>query len=475
MRIHAKNLICGGAYETAPVKRSDRQWLAATLFAWSVLSGTLLAGDDGHKFFDVDETGDPGGRAPIVQPWRRVPLDPQYGGAWFVAGDLDGAAAGGDAAVEIVSARNVDRGDVHYTSAVVAQRLDGSVLWRWGDPTVGRKKLHHDVACQIYDWDGDGSNEVVLCTEGFLVELDGPTGKERRRFPLPKDATDCLVFANLSGHARATDVLVKTRYSQIWAFDRNGRQLWTARMPGRFRTAHQPRPIDVDGDGRDEVMAGYAMLNSDGTTRWVCSSPNVDIARGHLDCCRVLRKGKRPEDYRLVLTYCGADAIAVVDGNGKLIWEVSGYHFESVDVGKICDDVPGLQIAVDIDHRPWGQGPIWVFDEHGRNLGQIMTDYARHHALIDWTGTGTQAILVAQGRGLFDGRGRRIVTLAMEEPDAPDPAEMLGIVGDMTGDGVPDVLLTTRSSSAVYIYKNEKGKRPVAPIPSGTEVNFTLY
>jgi len=88
---------------------------------------------------------------PFVQAWRRIALEPEYSGAWVVAGDLDG-----DRAVEIVSARNVDRDDVHFTSAVVAQRLDGTVLWRWGNPNIGRKQLYHDVACQIYDWDGDG-------------------------------------------------------------------------------------------------------------------------------------------------------------------------------------------------------------------------------------------------------------------------------------------------------------------------------
>ena len=200
--------------------------------------------------------------APVVQPWRRITLDPEYSGAWVVAGDLDG-----DGAVEIVSARNVDRNDVHYTSAAVAQRLDGRVLWRWGNPKIGRKPLHHDVACQIYDWDGDGRNEVVLCTEGFLVELDGATGREKRRLPLPKDATDCLVFANLSGNKRPTDVLVKTRYTQLWAFNRDGKQLWTVENPGGYRTAHQPVSVDLDGDGRDEVMAGYAMLNANGSAR----------------------------------------------------------------------------------------------------------------------------------------------------------------------------------------------------------------
>ena len=63
----------------------------------------------------------------------------------------------------------------------------------------------------------------------------------------------------------------------------------------------------------------------------------------------------------------------------------------------------------------------------------------------------------------------------MSNPEDPDPAQMLGMVGYVTGDGVPDVLLTTRSSSAVYIYKNENGKKPAKPVPLGTELHFTIY
>jgi hypothetical protein len=408
--------------------------------------------------------------APTIQPWRRITLDPEYSGAWVVAGDLDG-----DGAVEIVSARNADRNDVHFTSAVVAQRLDGSVLWRWGDPKIGRKKLHHDVACQVYDWDGDGKNEVVLCTEGFLVELDGATGREKRRLPLPKDATDCLVFANLSGNARATDVLVKTRYTQIWAYDRNWKQLWTMKNPGGYLTAHQPVPVDLDGDGRDEIIAGYAMLNANGSTRWIFKSQKVEQGRGHCDCFRLVRSGKTPAEFRFVMTLCGANCIAFLDGNGTPLWEVAGHHFESVDVGRICADAPGLQMAVDIDHRPWGEGPVWVFDEQGMVKTKINTDYARHHALLDWTGDGVDEIVVAQPRAIYDGQGRIVATLAMDAKDDADGEERLVLTGDFTGDSVPDVLLTTRAMTHVFIYKNERGKRPTPPAPLGTEINFTLY
>ncbi len=426
-------------------------------------SAGLNAGDAPLRFASSHH-GDPGATAPVIAPWKRVVLDPVYGGHWVVTGDVDG-----DGAVDVVSARNVNSRDVHYTSTAVAQCLDGSVIWRWGDPAVGRRKWHHDVACQIYDWNGDGANEVILLTKGFLVELDGSTGTERRRFAIPPEATDCLVFANLSGAARATDVLVKTRYTQIWAYSYAGKLLWTVKHPGGSRTAHQPRPMDLTGDGRDEVLAGYAMLNPDGTLRWKYASHVVDQERGHLDCARILRKGTALEQWRLVLTCCGAEAIACVDGNGMVKWEVAGHHFESVQVGTVFPDLPGPQILVDIDHRPRGESPLWVLDADGTHRGTIMADYCRHHDLLDWTGDGCDEMLIADGRGVFDRHGRRIATFGT------GARGISLLLGDMTGDGVSDVTMLTETPLAVHVFKNEKGRRPKGTVPLGCGVNFTLY
>jgi hypothetical protein len=412
--------------------------------------------------FDVKDVGETGAEVPLIKPWKVVTLDPEFGGQWVVAGDVDG-----DGQAEIVSAENFNKNDVHYTSTAVAQKLDGTVLWQWGDPAVGRKGRHHDVACQIHDWDGDGTNEVVLCTKGYMVELDGATGRERRRFPIPDEATDCLVFCKLSGGDRPTDVLVKDRYHQIWAYNRKGDLLWTVKDPGGYRTAHQPRPMDLDGDGRDEIMAGYAMLNHDGSVRWVFKSQTVDQKRGHLDCARAVRRGDSPEEWRLVLTCCGADNVAFADGTGRVLWEVAGHHFESVDVGHVIPDLPGPQLVVDIDHRPPGESPIWVLNEKGDLLGQIVTESSRHHRLLDWTGDGFDEILVAFNRAMYNHRGERIASF-----DTALPGATL-LIGDMTGDGVPDVMIATED--AVYIFKNENGAKPDRPIPLGSAFNFTLY
>ena len=157
----------------------------------------------------------------------------------------------------------------------------------------------------------------------------------------------------------------------------------------------------------------------------------------------------------------------MIDGNGKAIWEVTGHHFESIQIGKVFPDVPGQQILVDIDHRPKGEGPLWVLDENGTHLGQVMTDYCRIHALIDWDGDGYDEMAVAHSRGLFNREGKRFLTFEMDSPG--DKV----IVGDMTGDGKNDLTLDT--GNKVFIFKNENHLTAKEDVPLGSGVNFTLY
>ncbi|MDQ1256446.1 MAG: hypothetical protein QG656_1042 [Candidatus Hydrogenedentes bacterium] len=471
-----------------PIQANGFQVFLILLYALIVLLGIssmLYAEDSPSLQFDLQDRGQDGDTGEQVAPWKTVKLDPDFGGQWVVAGDIDG-----DRQTEIVSAENFNEGDVHYTSSAAAQKLDGSVLWRWGDPAIGRKNWHHDVALQLHDWDGDGQLEVVLATKGALVELNGATGEEKRRIAIPEEATDCLVFCNLSGNiipgspplkggrgdvtsatTRPTDVLVKDRYRRIYAYDATGKLLWEVKDPGGRRTAHQPVPVDVNGDGRDEIMAGYAMLDAQGQVLWTYKSNKVDETKGHLDCMRVAQRGVKPEDFRLAITCCGANNLAMLDGNGKILWEVPGEHFESIDIGRVFPNVPGPQIIVDIDHRE--DGPVWIFDEKGQLLGRIVTDYSRHHALVDWDGDGNDEIVVGHNAALYSHQGKRIATLIADPAEDITKSERSLAIGDIDGDGLPDILLITPET--VQIYRNPATNKPTNPIPLGTEPNFTLY
>jgi hypothetical protein len=416
------------------------------------------------RFFDLRANDIPNDDVPLLTPWKRITIDPEYAGAWIVAGDIDG-----DGEVEILSAKNVDVRDVHHTTSVVAQKLDGSVLWTWGDPDAGQNMLQFDVACQIYDWNGDGKNEVVVITADAVIELDGATGVETYRLPIPPQASDSLVFANLTGGDRATDILVKTRYSQVWALTREGQLLWTYEVPEGYGTAHQPRPIDIDHDGRDEIMVGYAMLDSDGSRLWGLEGNDLPLLAGHLDCIRVFQDAPDPTDMRLVFTLCSAGCIAMIDGTGRLVWSVTGRHFESIDVGNVCPEIPGKQIVVDIDHCDPGVSPLWLLDDTGNLLGQIITDESRHHRVVDWHGDGTESIVLGTAAAMFDGYGNKLARF-----DVPASSTGMCERADMTGDGRADLILNGNPLTDVCLFRNEHGT-PDADLPLGTGDNVTLY
>lgn len=416
---------------------------------------------------------------PPVAPSRVIELDTHYGGEWVVAGDLDG-----DGQAEIIAARN----DEQVVTSAIAYRLDGTVLWRWGQPDGGRSGFAYDVPLVIYDLDGDGTPEVFLSVPGFLVVLDGATGRELRRHPLPEGlaVSDCVVFADLSGKGRATDILVKTRYTRVWAFAADWRELWSWAAPEGYLTCHHPTPVDLDGDGRDEVLVGYTMLRSDGALMWTFATEATDLRIGHLDAADVVCVGggtgeARMRDSRLLITCCGSNLVALLDGAGHALWEVSGHHFESPDFGTLTRDHAAPQFTVDIDHVGFGQSETWLMDAEGKHLGTYVTGYGRHHRLIDWNGDGLDELLITNARGVFDGEGRcvarltspgdpRLDAFARERVAAAGDPGPFGFAGDMDGDGQPEVVLHT--DTAVYVFRSETAA-PTGTVGTGT--NWTLY
>ena len=418
---------------------------------------------------DISEEG-----VPVVKPWKTIRLDPEYRGGWVVVGDLTG-----DGTPEIVSARNgVPANDIHYTSSVVVHKLDGSVLWKWGNPDA-RNAIHHDVACQVYDITGNGRNEVVVAADRRVVILDGATGAEKRQFEIPKDASDCITFCEISGGKYASDMLVKTRYGQIWAYNNAGKLLWTVKKPGGYRTSHQPFPIDLDNDGSDEVIAGFAALNSDGSLRW--RLPDEICKGGHADSIRLFVDAEKASDKRLLITHCGGNRLDMVDGNGKIYWSRSGLHFESVFFGELDKTIPGREIVVDICHEAWGKAPLVVLDENGDMLGRYMTMRSRQHRLVNWFGTGEDLIYCGQTRALLDAKGNKRALFETPLPDGSRGEDNKGTLrymihlADMTGDGRPDLVVNTVPGSAVWIYRNEKGAKNLSRERLTMPVNATLY
>ncbi len=384
-------------------------------------------------FFDVTHDSGPPADVPAISPKLSIPLDPAIDGQWFVTGDIDG-----DGEVEIITARNeMDETTPPHVTAVVARKLDGSILWTWGPAGAGGWRLGYDVACQVHDWAGDGKLSVIVSTHSEIVELDGATGAELRRLKIPIGASDCITFVDLAGRGHRREVLVKDRYFNIYALDYDGKLLWHIGWPGGHRTAHQPYVVDIDGDGREEVIVGYGLADADGKLRWTFDPPPYDEPLGHLDACRVFRRGPTPADWRLACTACGHRGIVMVDGEGNKHWQLTQRHYESIDIGMLDPNDPEPQIVVDLAQEPTELSPLMVISGAGKQLGQVMLRAPRLHTITDLLGLGRNQIVVPSASAIFDHRGNWLARLAL--PANGDIVQK----GDMTGSGRMGLAVST--------------------------------
>lgn len=370
-------------------------------------------------------------RNPKPALWRALNTSGFGCGRTLRLGDLTG-----DGRPELVFVQHVrrHRTDSHVmASCVTAMTLEGDVLWQVGEPSSDPAHAYDtcDVACQVHDWTGDGRAEVVLCKDFWLQVLDGRTGTLRTRVRMPETTPgeedtfarvngDSLYFCDLSGAGRPSDLLVKNRYKQVWAYDADLRPLWSHRC----NTGHYCHAYDMDGDGRDEVQVGYTLLNHDGSVIWENDlGDHVDeIVIGHFDPQR--------EDPQIAVV-AGEAGFIIFDAQGQVLVQDRIGHAQRLSAARYRLDLPGLQFyAITF----WGNPSIIVsYDGAGRRLHSFQPTSTGHVLNpVNWTGDGTEyALMNANVRhgGLLDGWGRVVVTL----PDDGHPdtcCEALNLTGD---------------------------------------------
>lgn len=280
----------------------------------------------------------------------------------MLLGDLNG-----DGRMEMVLVQPDNRQDVRYiphqVQCLTAFDLEGNLLWQTGTPHPEAGKPGSDYPAQLYDIDGDGCLEVLCVMNGSFQIIDGVTGEVKKVYALPDpEAHDCIIIANLTGGERPSDIILKNRYSQLWAIDRDFNLLWTYKgNPGHF-----PWVYDLDGDGYDEVMAGYDLLDHNGQLVWSCQD-----LEDHADCIWIgdVNGDGLPE---LVI---GGSVTVMYDREGKELWRYDGsIESQHVALGKFRQDLPGLQIA-GLDRivrgdqgSDKGKDGLFLLDSQGKEL-----------------------------------------------------------------------------------------------------------
>ncbi|MNB76284.1 FG-GAP repeat protein [compost metagenome] len=376
----------------------------------------------------------------------------------MLIGDLDG-----DGRAELLLVQPDNRQDVRYiphqVQCLTAYDLDGRLLWQTGKPDEGAGSQGSDYPAQIYDIDSDGALEVLCVMDDKLQILEGATGKVKAVHELPSaEAHDCIIIANLSGNEHPSDIILKDRYHKLWALDKNLQLLWTH----EGNVGHYPWVSDLDGDGRDEVMAGYDLLDADGKLKWSCH--DLD---DHADCLWVgdVNGDGLPE---LVV---GGSVTVMYDRNGQELWRYEGsIESQHLALGRFCPELPGLQIAgldrmvrEDDGKGLKGKDAMFLLDQNGRELWKEERTTDGWLTIVDavssfWKNAPDYILAYRRGEGvlpaLYDGKMNIVVQFAEQG---------YAVHGDLLGSGTEQVIIYTDELAAVYAGE----PLPLAPVHPG--------
>ena len=377
--------------------------------------------------------------------------------------------------------KRVSRDAYGFISCLTAIDLEGNVLWQLGEPsdkTEELGKVSADMAFQVYDIDGDGRDEVIVGWDFEIRILDGRTGtiKKSAKTPFSDDDDADLIgvpyqtyaferinpdgirICNFRGKERPADILIKDRYCRIYALDEDLNVMWKFKSP--TNTGHCPLPIDIDGDGKDELLVGYKLLDSDGQMLW-----SYPISEDHTDEI-VAGKWMPGEDEGHFACVSGTEGFFIGDFYGNIVARDMIGHAQRVSIANYCPEREGREIVVT---NYWGhQGVIFLYDCYGNQIWEMENEMNGNIlAPVNWDGDGTELILTnadAKKGGLLNGKGVR----AVEFPDDGHPVLCCESL-DLTGDERDELVVWDYHS--MYIYTQDDCPKEQTYHP----VQFPIY
>jgi rhamnogalacturonan endolyase len=426
----------------------------------------------------------------LAQDYLRIPLAPAPDGAFVHlawVGDLDG-----DGGYDIV----VDRLSADSPKVDGYSARTGELLWRLDTGPLGVNQDNieggastisngHWDGVTVFDFDSDGFAEVAIKTangfvfgdggelehdndqDQFVSIVDGRSGAERARAPLPDDyQSDGPLQCHFGvGYFDGVNPSVVTKCKNrvgsgafnlvAAAYDFDGTTLtrrWKFVRENNDGGAdyHQIRVLDVDGDGKDELADGGYVIDDDGSMLYALGGGVVHGDRFHITDMDPARPGLEGfgiqqdnpnglETYyydartgELLRTYENPNGAGADMGRGTvadLFADEPGYEYWSFN-GMYSAGSGDLVVAEQNENVPW---PNFLMQWDG-DVGSELLDNNR---VGDWD-------IGAQSRNTYSFR-RTFEGLVQARGAIP-------FYGDIFGDWREEALLETADHGELRIY-----------------------
>ena len=341
---------------------------------------------------------------------------------------------------------------------------DGNELWHWDAPAEGaRQRGEFEAPGSIWDFDQDGYAEVVhwrmIDGKEWLVMADGRTGAIKHKVewptpPLPHVYNNFRTAIAKFHPGYADNLLVFTDSGgtiSLTAYDRELKQIWQhSEQRKKDFFGHYIYPIDLNGDGIDEVLLSGLCLDSKGNTIWN-NYAMFDDNHDHMDAMEffdINGDGK----LELITGQSDVGALAYRGMTGEMLWQNQADHTQQITAGYILKGSKTPQIVA--NGRTYGGrgglgAQLYWFD----NLGNLLSKWPRNplngnpnFVRGDWYGDGKKEFFWFKFKLEDDGKG----TLYFKEP--------VYHMFDFLGNGAEQVITEDRTVLRVYGYRHVKAK-----------------
>ncbi|MEX0778890.1 MAG: hypothetical protein WD037_04100 [Balneolales bacterium] len=347
----------------------------------------------------------------------------------------------------------------------------GDELWSWESPEeYADARASFEAPGLVWDLDQDGSAEAIYWRyeddKEWLVVSDGQTGDIKYQTewptkPLPHVYNNFrLAVGNLDGGYPDNIIAFTDMGGQmnITAYDNELQNLWQhEETRSKDHLGHYVYPLDLTGDGMDEIAIGSLLLNAHGEEIW----NRFDFFynnRDHVDSYRFadLTGDGRKE---LVAAHSEVGVVAYDAEAGDLVWQNMAEHTQQLEVGDFISGVESPQVIVGArtyGNRSAGESYLWSqvqwFTPQGELAGLWPERPLNGNPVFvrgNWDGHGEDELFWYKFKIGKNGKGR----LHFSEP--------VFHMFDFVGNGVDEVI--TLGNGVLRVYGNRNANQAARP------------